>query len=201
MAINPATFMAGASLAYSLNGADFIQIDDLLTVEAPPAKLGRVPTTRLSAPAAQMRKQPGWMDPGEVKFRVGLSKPQHLDLDFLFHARVSVEWNIRWSDDYTGGGNNQHFFIAWIGDFQNGSGVERDKNEEIISDLTLVLEAFFLLPLTLPNITNVRRSTFFPIPTVAYTPPTVLSPSILDDAELIPAPQEVPNVPVDMNLF
>lgn len=132
---------AGTGVKYSLLGTPgtFTQLNDVVSVDLPPMVMGRIPDSVLRTADKIMRKAPGWMDPGEITIQLMLTKAQLSALFDLFFDRFTLYWNIVYptaSDLSTVG---YFAFQGWIGNLQPGKGIQRDQNENIMIDMTIVL--------------------------------------------------------------
>jgi len=133
---------AGMQLAYATSKAGpYTYLNELTDTDSPAMTCGRIPASTLLTPNKVMRKKPGWLDPGEMAFKVALTSAQLASLFTAFFTRERLYWQEYYPPAFDGtvtGGNN---FFGWIGNMQPGQGMTRDQNELIIVNLTVVLES------------------------------------------------------------
>ena len=132
---------AGVQLGYATAKAGpYTYLNELTDTDSPAMTCGRIPASTLLTPNKVMRKKPGWLDPGEMAFKVALTGAQLASLFTVFFTRERLYWQEYYPPAFDGtvtGGNN---FFGWIGNMQPGQGMTRDQNELIIVNLTLVVE-------------------------------------------------------------
>lgn len=122
------------TLGYSTTaGGPFTTVDNLRTVNHPEIKKGRAAATSISASNKQLRKRPGWQDPGEPKFTCYRDNGTQLDT-FITHytAETILYWQLTLDDGQT------HTWTAWIGSITPCGELARDSDELIFDEFTLV---------------------------------------------------------------
>lgn len=132
---------AGMALKWSVTGTanTFTYIDEIVTVDTPPIKRSRIPTSTIRSPNKIMKKMPGWHDLGEVGFEVALTRAQLTVLFNHYWAGTNLYWNEIYPNAFDGSTVGFLNYRAWIGDFQAGAGMQRDQDELINCKMMLVL--------------------------------------------------------------
>lgn len=149
MAENVSKYMhtAGAYLKYSATGnpGSYTEIDDLVEYDPPGRQRGRVPASTLRTPQKIMRKKPGWINPGEARFKIVATAAKTATLDGYFLSGQTLYWIEGLPQEYGSGASpgasgGTFRYRAWIGDFKAGQARTRDQDELVESELTLVIE-------------------------------------------------------------
>lgn len=128
--LHPSDFTLGYS---TTNGGQITFINNLRSVNMPERKKGRAAATSVSATNKLMRKRPGWQDPGEPKFTCYRDNSGQYDaLLSLFNADTLLYWQLELAD------GQLHTFTAFIGSITECGAMERDSDELIFDEYTLV---------------------------------------------------------------
>ena len=133
---------AGVQLGYATAKAGpYTYINELTDADTNAMTCGRIPGSTLVSPNKVMRKMPGWIDPGEMAFKVALTGAQLGALFTMFFNRTRSYWEEYYPPAFDASVVGANSFFGWIGNMQPGQGMTRDQNELIIVNLTVVLES------------------------------------------------------------
>ncbi len=131
----------GWKFEYSLDGTTWVELDEVVSMDFPKTTVGKVPGSTLATPNRYKRRRRGWKEGTDINVKAALTGVALGALWTIFIDDTRADdlyFRQTYAKSYDFSDVGVWTYRGWFGDITPGTGIEREKDEIVLVEMTVV---------------------------------------------------------------